>query len=125
MLEGSKVITTNLDEQTKKWIEMIDKAMLYNKMGDFEKATFDMLQKLNEFSSNKDAEKLAQTFVDSLQLIKKSKIESEQQKITIDESAKFNIHALELKSRLEDIITQFCKDDINMLLNVSYELLKL
>ena len=54
---------------------MIQKAKLYKNMGDLERKKFDILEKLNKFSEQKETENLAKTLVDTLNFIQEAKTE--------------------------------------------------
>ena len=46
-------------------------------------------------------------------------------KISLDDNAKFNLVAVSIKRSVENLITEFCKFDMAALLDLSIELLKL
>ena len=94
-------------------------------MGDLEKEMFDKVKQLDEYFNRKEAVKLAKVLVDIDQLILKVKEQFKDDSITMDESAKLNLQVSMLKTQIEDVVTNMCKDDLNLLFDVSHELIKL
>ena len=94
-------------------------------MGDLEKEMFDKVKQLDEYFNRKEVVKLAKVLVDIDQLILKVKEQFKDDSITMDESAKLNLQVSMLKTQIEDVVTNMCKDDLNLLFDVSHELIKL
>ena len=73
----------------------------------------------------KETEELAQLLHDINELVKRIEADAHNESISLDENAKFNLLATQIKRSVENLITDFCAQEQAALLDLSYELLRL
>lgn len=125
LLDNSQAYIDRLKKQISEANEMLRDAIRYKNMSELEKQAFDKLKDMNNFKTAKDTVQLARVLYEITLLIQEMGNKMNEEGVNMDQTADMNNQQTGLKRLVEDLVTDLCKQDLQTLLDLSYELLKI